>query len=301
MNKCYKYKAFGLTIHSEIEITQISHPETDSIPDVTVSVKNLSEYSIDNDYCRIKKNELLFGYEKAGKFRVTGGNCIEIDPADSCSAALLGAFIMGSGMGAILHQRGYMPLHGSCVTNGTGSVLIVGDSGAGKSTLAAEFLSKGWKLLTDDVAAVSNLETTPIVQSSYPSQKLWQDSMEQYEKSDEDIHSLYTSESREKFGVNVSEYFYDGHCPLSMIVRLIPTDEPCHIEAIEGMTKLDQLMRNTYRSYMIAPENRERHFRRCAALAGKVPMMLVTRQKGVQCANILYEMIVNELGETKNE
>lgn len=301
MNEYYKYKAFGLIIHSEIEITQISHAETDSLPDVTVSVKNLSEYSIDNDYCRIKKNELLFGYDKAGKFRVTNGNCIEIDPADSCSEALLGAFIMGSGMGAILHQRSYMPLHGSCVTDGTSSVLIVGNSGAGKSTLAAEFLSNGWKLLTDDVAAVSNVETSPLVQASYPSQKLWQDSMKQYEKSEKDVHSLYTSETREKFGVNVSDYFYDVCCPLTMIVRLIPTDDPCHIEPIEGMTKLDQLMRNTYRSYMIAPENRERHFRRCAALAGKVPMVLVTRQKGVQCANILYEMIVNELGEMKNE
>lgn len=300
MNKRYLYRAFGLVIESEIELMQIPSAESGSSADVVIVQKNLDEYDIENEYCKIKKNELLFAYERSGKFRVTDGKQIEVDPNDGCTNALLGAFLMGSGMGAILHQREYMPLHGSCVTDGNISILIVGDSGAGKSTLAAEFLSHGWKLLTDDVAALSDIETTPMVQASYPSQKLWQDSMNHYEKTDEDIHSLYTSENREKFGVNVAEYFYDGCCPLRLIVRLMPTNEVCSITPIEGMTKLDQLMRNTYRSYMIAPENRERHFRRCATLAGKIPMVLVTRQNSVQCADKLYEMITNYLGEKNN-
>lgn len=301
MSEQFRYRAFGLVMESEIAIIQLPVGDENAPADVVICRHDLSKYAIKEDQYRIRQNELLFSITKVGIFHITNGDRIEVDPIEGCSDALLGVYLMGSGMGAILHQRGYMPLHGSCVTDDTNAVLIVGDSGAGKSTLAAEFLSHGWKLLTDDVAPVSNAETTPSVQASYPSQKLWQDSMEQYEKSEKDVHSLYTSETREKFGVNVSEYFYDGCCPLSIIVRLIPTDEPCHIEPIEGMTKLDQLMRNTYRSYMIAPENRERHFRRCAALAGKVPMMLVTRQKGVQCADTLYEMIVNELGEMKNE
>ena len=300
MNKRYLYRAFGLVIESEIELMQIPSVESSSSADVVIVQKNLDEYDIENEYCKIKKNELLFAYERSGKFRVTDGKQIEFDPNNGCANALLGAFLLGSGIGAILHQRGYMPLHGSCVTDRNNSIMIVGDSGAGKSTLAAEFLSHGWELLTDDVAALSDIETTPMVQASYPSQKLWQDSMKQYEKTDEDIHSLYTSENREKFGVNVSEYFYDGCCPLRLIVRLMPADEVCSITPIEGMTKLDQLMRNTYRSYMIAPENRERHFRRCAALAGKIPMVLVTRQNGVQCADKLYEMITNYLGEKNN-
>lgn len=300
MNNLHQYKAFGLTINSEFKIPQLPQIESDGTHDVVILKNDLSGLDIKNEHYRVNANEILFSLSDVGKFHIKNGKCLRCDPADKCSNSHFSVYIMGSGMGAILHQRGYMPLHGSCVTDRNNSILIVGDSGAGKSTLAAEFLSHGWKLLTDDVAALSDIETTPMVQASYPSQKLWQDSMKQYEKTDEDIHSLYTSENREKFGVNVSEYFYDGCCPLRLIVRLMPTNEVCSITPIEGMAKLDQLMRNTYRSYMIAPENRERHFRRCAALAGKIPMVLVTRQNGVQCADKLYEMITNYLGEKNN-
>ena len=203
----------------------------------------------------------------------------------------LAVYIMGTCMGAILHQRGFMPLHGSCVTDGSRAILITGDSGAGKSTLAAEFLSQGWKLLTDDVCAVSDPENNPTVQSSYPSQKLWQDSLEQYHRSQSDVHSLYFSETREKFGVDASKFFLNGTCPLQMIVYLVPTDNPCSITKLDCFTALDQLMNNTYRIFMVQPEYRQRHFQRCAALAQKIPMVLLTRQKGVQCAGKLYELI----------
>jgi hypothetical protein len=196
-------------------------------------------------------------------------------------------------MGAILHQRGFMPLHGSCVTDGNRAILITGDSGAGKSTLAAEFLSKGWKLLTDDVCAVSDSETNPTVHASYPSQKLWRDSLDRYKRPESDIHSLYFSENREKFGVDTSQFFQRGACPLSMIVYLVPTDGPCNLTKIETFAALNQLMNNTYRIFMVPPEHRERHFQRCAAVAQKIPMVLLTRQKDVQCADKLYALITN--------
>lgn len=195
-------------------------------------------------------------------------------------------------------QRGtskVMLLHGSCVTDGTHSILLTGDSGAGKSTLAAEFLSHGWKLLTDDVTAIPHedgLSAIPMVQASYPSQKLWQDSLRRYTYDDTDIHSLYLEDGREKFGVHVAEHFWDGRCPLSLIVRLIPTDTPCSLQEIHGMTEVDQLLRNTYRLCLIPRTYRERHFQRCVTLAGQVPMVVITQQRGTLCANTLYEMII---------
>ena len=190
---------------------------------------------------------------------------------------------------------------GSCVTDGKRAILITGDSGAGKSTLAAEFLSRGWKLLTDDVCAVYNIEGTPMARSSYPSQKLWQDAMDRYDTQERDVHSLYFSESREKFGVNVTGSFFDGASPLSMVVRLLPADAPCSISPIEGMTRVDQLMRNTYRAFMIAPKDRPRHFQRCVTLSTKVPMALVIRENGTQCADRLYELITDYLEEMNHD
>ena len=62
------------------------------------------------------------------------------------------------------------------------------------------------------------------------------------------------------------------------------------------MTKVDQLMRNTYRSFMIAPHDRPRHFQRCVTLSTKIPMALAIRENGRQCAETLYTMITDYLG-----
>ena len=78
-----------------------------------------------------------------------------------------------------------------------------------------------------------------------------------------------------------------------MIVYLVPTEGPCSLARIGPFPALDQLMNNTYRLFMVPPEHRERHFRRCAALVEKVPMVLLTRQTGIQCAETLYNLILN--------
>lgn len=290
-----EYIAFCLTIHSEFPIAQLPRCHCGA-PDVTIVKRDLTECRIDPSELVISPQQMLYGVRDIAAFRITNGNLIEVDPDPSCADSHLGVYLMGSCMGAILHQRGFMPIHGSCVTDGSRSILITGDSGAGKSTLAAEFLSRGWKLLTDDVCAVYNIEGTPMVQSSYPSQKLWQDAMDRYEKSGDDVHSLYFSETREKFGVNVADSFFGGVSELSMVIRLLPADRPCSISPIEGMTKVDQLMRNTYRAFMIAPKDRPRHFQRCVTLSTKIPMALVIRENGKQCADTLYDMITDYLG-----
>lgn len=296
MSECYHLSAFGLAVTSEFRIAGIAPTPAHAQTDLRIIRADLTQFDIPVNCCIAGPAEHRFSYEKVGIFRITNGNLIEVDPDPACTESHLGVYLMGSCMGAILHQRGFMPIHGSCVTDGKRAILITGDSGAGKSTLAAEFLSRGWKLLTDDVSAVYNVEGTPMVRSSYPSQKLWQDAMDRYEKSGDDVHSLYFSEDREKFGVSVADSFFDGVSELSMVIRLLPADQPCSISPIEGMTRVDQLMRNTYRSFMIAPKDRPRHFQRCVTLSTKVPMALVIRENGKQCANTLYDMITDYLG-----
>lgn len=297
MNNFYRYHAFGFLISSEFPIMQIPRAREGREADVMICQRHLADYGIQEGQFRIEGGAVMFGISGIGNFRVTKGSLIEVDRDDRGSDAHLAVYLMGSCMGAILHQRGFMPLHGSCVTDGSRAVLITGDSGAGKSTLGSEFLSRGWKLLTDDVAAVKNIKTIPMVQSSYPSQKLWQDSLRQYRREEKRIHSLYFNENREKFGVSVSDMFYEGIMPLSLIVRLIPADTESCIQPVEGFARVNQLMCNTYRLYMIAKENQQRHFQRCVTLSLKVPMALVLRKNSTQSAAQLYKMIVDFLEE----
>lgn len=292
-----KYRAFGMVIESEFPIAQIPVSEGEETPDVVIRAADLSGYAIPEDEFVVSKDSILFQIETVGDFRVTNGSLVEVDVKKDPTDDYLAIFLMGSCMGAVLHERGIFPIHGSCVTNGKHSVIITGDSGAGKSTLASEFLHHGWKLLTDDVSVLKNLEGVPEVQSSYPSQKLWRDTLDQYAEEKKDIHSLYARGGSNKFGVSVENVFLEGTAPLSLIVRLMPAEAETSLEPIDGFPKVHQLMRNTYRPYMIADENRQRHFQRCVNLSQKVPMALVIRQEGVPCAEKLYELITNKLEE----
>lgn len=294
MNKTNFYKAFGLTIASCFPIAQL--PQIDPCePDVRVVWADFSDLPAAERKFTNASGNFFRGFDNC-RHRVTGGSLIEVERMEDFDPSQLGVYLMGSCMGAVLIQRGFMLLHGSCVTDGKSSILITGDSGAGKSTMAAEFLKHGWKLVTDDVTCVYDVDTVPMVRSSYPSQKLWQDALDRYEKSEEDIHSLYFTDDREKFGVNVADSFLDGTVPLSMVVRLLPEEQPCSVTPIEGMTKVDQLLRNTYRIKMIQPKDLQRHFQRCVTLSTKVPMALAIREQGAQCAETLYTMITDYLG-----
>ena len=296
MNKITLYKAFGLTIASELPIPQLPLAE-ESDADVRVVRANLSALTPE-DVASVFTHTVIQPTTTDTVFRITGGNLIEADVAEGDTDGFVAMYLLGSCMGAILVQRGYMLLHGSCVTNGKQSVLITGDSGAGKSTTAAEFLKHGWKLLTDDVTCIFDRDGEPMVQPSYPSQKLWQDALDRYEKREEDVHSLYLSEEREKFGINVSDSFYDEVCPLSMVVRLVAADRPCFLDPIKGFAKVDQLLKNTYRMYLIEKQHQQRHFQRCVTLSTKLPMALAVRENGKQCADTIYELIIKHLEET---
>ena len=295
MPKTKFYKAFGLIIESDFVIAQI--PETAPCSaDVRIIRADLSGLS-EEERKFLRENAIYAQVPGVAAFRIANGTLVQVDPEPDCADSRLGVFLMGSSMGAILHQRGCIPLHGSCVTDGVHSILLTGDSGAGKSTLAAEFLRRGWKLITDDVSALYDIDGTAMVQSSYPSQKLWQDALDRYERPKEDIHSLYFTDTREKFGVDVSKYFFDGRAALSMVVRLIPHARECALVPLEGMTKVDQLMRNTYRLKMIEQRNLQRHFQRCVTLSTMIPMAVVTRTDGEDCAGRMYELITTFLEE----
>lgn len=288
------YRAFGLKIRSEFPLNQLPSVQSEHY-DVSIVQADLRELAATRSDPYRSDMEVYFSVPDLARFCITNGSLIRVDCTEEASRSRLAVYLMGSCMGAILVQRGAMLLHGSCVTDGKRSVLISGESGAGKSTAAAEFLKRGWKLVTDDVACILDKDGCPMIQSSYPSQKLWQDALDRYERKENDIHSLYFSEEREKFGVNVSGSFYDGVCPLSLIVRLLPADRPCYIGPIDGMAKVDQLLRNTYRAYFISEQNRPLHFQRCVTLSAKVPMALVIRENGRQCADTLYDLIINYL------
>jgi len=78
-------------------------------------------------------------------------------------------FLLGSAIGALMHQRGLLVLHGSTVKVGDECVVFLGSSGVGKSTLATQLRHRGYACLGDDVCAISIGEDgVPYAAPAYP-------------------------------------------------------------------------------------------------------------------------------------
>lgn len=91
-----------------------------------------------------------------GRYLASDGIRIDVAPAPGADPTDVETYLYGGVRGALIHQRGELPLHASTVIAPNGvAVAIAGESGAGKSTLATELALQGWPLLADDLTRIT--------------------------------------------------------------------------------------------------------------------------------------------------
>jgi len=258
------YYAFGLRVASDFPLML---PEDQHAEEADVYIR-LSSIGVSS-----REEGLRLRVPYVGRFRIRGGKEILVDLEQGVPRELASLYLLGSCMGAILYQRGGFLLHGSCVAKDGKGILLTGDSGVGKSAMAREFINRGWQLVTDDVAAVQEKDGRIYVQASYPSQKLWQDVLDAYALIG---CPLLQQERRKKYAVDASANFREGLTPLQAIVCL-RVGEETQVTPINGIDRVDQIMRNMYRSNFIPQEKQESYFQRCVDLADQVPLFLGVR------------------------
>jgi hypothetical protein len=110
---------------------------------------------------------------EVGRFDVRGGNTIEVSAWEPGDPVLLRLFVLGSAWGALLHQRGHLPLHAGVIAIDGGAYALCGGQGAGKSSAVSWFLARGYRLLSDDLTRLDvATEGPPKVWSSVAQLKL---------------------------------------------------------------------------------------------------------------------------------
>ena len=83
--------------------------------------------------------QFLLKISRVARYLVSDGNEIIVDPEPDADLSAIRLFLFGSAFGALLHQRGILPLHGSAIVTSRGAVVFAGVSGSGKSALACAF------------------------------------------------------------------------------------------------------------------------------------------------------------------
>jgi hypothetical protein len=228
------FRAYGLLFASSIEIPEMlpaGELPPGATPDVVVARASFDNSLVHpiatSDVHQVDHDTLLLRVADVGRFLVSNGRQILFDPDPAATAHDVRVYLLGTCLGALLHQRGFYVLHASGIRSGRAAVLFTGDSGAGKSTLLGELLRRGFPMVVDDVCAVRFDGDTPIVVPSYPRTRLWADAASRLSV---DTTALpRTRSSWDKFERQVTEQFSDVEVGMSHVFQLaLPRTTGCH-------------------------------------------------------------------------
>lgn len=299
----YRYKVFGLHIASDFILPELLTANyAPNEPEVTISLgrvpTSIPEATVKTESYQVGNNQFLFHVTGVGSYYVTKGSCITVEPAEQTEEHFVRLFLLGTAFGALLMQRGVLPIHGSAVVIDGCCAIFTGKSGAGKSTLLAAFRKKGYPFLTDDVAAVT-LDTDGVarVHSAYPQQKLWRDSAETMGVDIASLTPVYIGINKDKFTVPIHKGFWQAPVPLVAVYEL--GAERCQdvtIRPLTGMDKLTVLMSHTYRAWLSDGLGlKATHFKHCAAVARQASVARLTRPEGAFSMDEQVHLVLQDL------
>lgn len=279
----YYYQAYGLKIQSDRELPELPVAESSARPaDVQIRRGEVPEklhdptskgvvYEASADLFLLKMRDIA-------RYLVRNGNEIVIQPSANSSESDVRVFLLGSGFGALLHQRQFLVMHAGTIYTAGGAVLFCGPSGIGKSTLLGEMLRRGYKMMVDDVCGVKlDSAGNPVAVPGYPRTRLWADSAA---KLDVDTTNLErTRPTLEKFERQLPECFHAASAQLHRIYLLTSNNKGIlELKSLPAIRTFAAVLHNTYRNaFLDGLEMRKPHFSLVSAVATSVAVCRINR------------------------
>ena len=251
----YFYQAYGLTIASEIEMHELFPADTEKYKkeDADIYV-HFSEQpnTLDNPFLqRIEQNRIWFQTHNC-KFLCQNGNEVIVEKKDeSYSDNEIKAYIISHGLVFNLYMRNIITLHSATVGTDSGAITLLGDCGAGKSTYSTLLRKEGYKLIADDVSAITLENGVPMVQLAVPQQKYTVDTALKEGYQLEDLECI--DQKRKKYRVILpDDAMCKGPTPLKGVFELVPDwdNNRLKFEKLEGMNALRILTMYMFCQYM---------------------------------------------------
>jgi hypothetical protein len=228
-----------------------------------------------------------------GGFSVQKGREIIIDPAPGVSDQMLRLVLLGPCIGAILYQRGSLPLHASAVATDGVAVAFMAERGWGKSTTAAAMHARGHALVADDITAIRFDDVgNPNVLPGYPQFKLWPDAAAFLGDVPEDLPKL--NPDLEKRGRPVFTAFETASLPLERIYVLDQGESP-GIKSLTPQEAFSKLVHHTYGRQLFQAVRTSTHFAQCAKIVRSVSMRGLKRPYSLDCLTEVVRLIEEDL------
>jgi hypothetical protein len=292
----FEYSVFGLRVRSSLELPELMPATGKGQPDVTIEAAPIADEPVPGSEVSAVNGALVLVVPDIARFRISGGNAIIVDAERGIPERNVRLFLLGSAFGALLHQRGLLPLHANAVEIDGKAVAFMGASGEGKSTLAAWFHDRGYKVLADDVCVVGfDGAGVPHAYPGLPRLRLWNEALEALgrEATRYDRSYVGAAEQLEKFDVPIERSAIAcSTAPLTVIYLLQRGDE-LSIAQLRGVEAAEALFANTYRgSYLPMIKGQKDHWHSAVLLVQAVPVYRAVRQWDLanldeQCSRLL--------------
>lgn len=297
----FLYNIYNLLIESELEIPEALESEKEQGTVVDISLKfgtlpdHLENITSSGVLFEISDGRFLLKLPTIGKYLAEKGNEIIMDPRPETTEDEIRLFLLGSVMGAILHQRGYLPLHGSSVNVNDEALVVIGNSATGKSTLSAALDRKGYPLISDDLSVLS-LDSEEIcrIHPGIRSVKLWRDVVDQLHP-DTNFKKVRPQIQKFRVPAGLNQILYNP-LPVKKVILLTTRNKTGFgLEEISGANKLKILRENIYRDQVIKGLGlMKNHFHLLAQLSNQSRLFHIQRPSS--------PLLIDELAEfvTKN-
>ena len=206
-------------------------------------------------------------------FFVHKGREIVIQPHPGVPEEAIRLYLLGTCLSILLHQRRLFVQHTSGIATGRGIVLFSGRSGVGKSTMVSAFLERGYKIVADDMLALTlDPDAGVLALPGFPQVKLMADFARALGRSIEGLrrvvpgHDKFISPERERFSAVPARL----HAIYDLSVADVPAPAVC---AARPHPRFNILLDHTWqKATLFGLGVREWHFQ-TAARVPRSPML----------------------------
>jgi len=172
-----------------------------------------------------------------------------------------------------LERRGIVALHGAAVTGDGYSIGMLGPNGSGKTTLALELIDRGFRLVTDDLLAVSTDSHEALAHPSFPQVRLWPDQARELLGTTDGLEKAHPNYEKLRVPLPKAQLAAGPTRLVGLYVRRPPQAGTTAIEPVLGPAALFHLMFNTFARVLVdIPSSRADWFRRLGDLLERVPV-----------------------------
>ena len=281
MSNVYTYYYGGLTFQSAVALPLMPHKAPASSADVDVTFGPLPEALA--ECLRAKPHFQMYADGTAIlrspdgiRLMFYNGRSLRIEVPEGLDARLVQSWLIGPGLGLILHQRGMPPLHACAVSKAGRALAIAGDSGAGKSTTARALMERGYDLMAEDQAVID--PASPTLFPGVPDLRRWAVAARQYgEKTDERAR---VGAHEDKFTISASRARFD-HTPRPLTALFLLSSDPAEqpvSRRLSGGAAAHALHRHIFRQRLATfMGHGAEMFRWATTLAAQVPVFEVRR------------------------